>query len=197
MHEREEARRLNDMGQVIALLLVALVFPIVGFVLLFVTWWWPPVVAGLAVLVWGIWLFVRVDTRARRAWIVAAGVVLASGGVFLGPGVADAWRHDQLLDRIEASACAQPIPDPGGSIESCRATGIANPSNGNSCGYTVTARIEAEGTSVVLGWAAQSQGLVHDLGLLYAEEPVVQYGDGVATVALTLVGDDGNDLRCM
>jgi hypothetical protein len=99
----------------------------------------------------------RPDIEPAGAWSltdrVAGGfgtafifAVLALGlgwSLLVVPSGLDGIRHDRIMQRVASVVCSLPPPS-GSRVLTCRGTGVANPFNGNQCGYQVNIRFQTQ-----------------------------------------------------
>ena len=203
--ERGNGSRLSRiLGVVVgggALVSLGAIVAIVAFFVMFdaamVSW---PVSAFFSVVTLSllIVMIVRVRGTIRRS-AIAALLLTMLGTAFLVPTWFSAFQHNVLMGRVETAVCSMEFN--GVAIRACVASSVANPFNGNQCGYEVTLAVETDRSSgeleaLLSDRASAGLGAIHDIEQI---PPFIQAAADVGTFKATIlfIGDEGSDLRCM
>jgi hypothetical protein len=137
-------------------------------------------------------LLVRSERHGLRLLVAGLLVGAIVTGAWFVPSWTDAYRHDRNLRTLERVLCDPPPAPLDARVISCRGGRVANPSNGNSCGYPVTlivaTHLPIESVSSFYKSVGLDEVLAHS-GLTLVETWAEIDGDGLVRVDLLAIGD--------
>jgi hypothetical protein len=148
-------------------------------------------------LVLCIWILVHPKSRAIAIGVIVAALFIAASSVPVALMGVDQIRHDLIMSRIQRAVCASQ-PPAGATVTRCKGQGVANPFNGNQCGYQVDLWLNTELPLGTLSLFYSDPSLLpKSVHQVEAIAPYVVYeSPGRTRVEFLAIGDEGYDPRC-